>query len=125
MLCVLDVPFPTISVRPNMPDVARLTDELTDRMQLCDGAVDRPLMTTAEPSVVRVCAGGEALAAMTARVRRGMLERAAPPDGATPLVPYVNCLVCRVARAGPYMRLLFGAHWAHAARPAKRPRIRD
>jgi hypothetical protein len=55
MLFVLDMPFPTISVRPNIPDLARLTDG----MQLCDGAVDRPLLTTAEPSAVRVCAGGD------------------------------------------------------------------
>jgi hypothetical protein len=101
MLFVLDMTFPTISVRPNMPDLARPADELTDGMQLCDGAVDRPRMTTAQPSVVRVCADGEALAPMTARVRRGMLERAVPSDGATPLLPWVNCLVWSVVRAGP------------------------
>jgi hypothetical protein len=52
MLFVLDMPFPTISVRPNMPDLARLADELPDRPQLCDGAVDSPRMTTAQPSVL-------------------------------------------------------------------------
>jgi hypothetical protein len=61
---------------------------------------------------------------MSARVRRGLLERGVPPDGAMPLLPWVNCLVRWVARARPDVELRFGARWAHAVIPAMPQRIR-
>jgi hypothetical protein len=107
---IFSMPFPTVKVRADMRDLALLAHELAVGDEglglIAEQTGNRELSTTAQKTILTVCADDAGLAPLMARLSGGM-KLAKPNERTTPVLPWVSCLVYWLARRNS----LPSAHW--------------